>query len=139
MNNDNNVYCFLGLVHSACLICAVVVRYFLDGSTRNIIVKLLECHSQTSFWNRRKSYNKEINFFFKFNKEIDKMSMEIDDEEIEITTSTSSKGEKKRFEVKKVTYWLLKFVWPCFSSFPLFFYFLVERCGSLGMGWVLNS
>lgn len=30
--------------------------------------------------------------------------MEIDDEEIEITTSTSSKGEKKRFEVKKVTY-----------------------------------
>lgn len=28
--------------------------------------------------------------------------MEIDDEEIEVTTSTSSKGEKKRFEVKKV-------------------------------------
>ena len=29
--------------------------------------------------------------------------MEIDDEEIELPTSSSSKGEKKRFEVKKVS------------------------------------
>jgi hypothetical protein len=28
--------------------------------------------------------------------------MEVDDEEIEVPSSSSSKGEKKRFEVKKV-------------------------------------
>lgn len=32
------------------------------------------------------------------------MSMEIDDEEVEVTTSSSSRGDKKRFEVKKVTF-----------------------------------
>ena len=32
-------------------------------------------------------------------------NMEIDDEEIELPTSSSSKGEKKRFEVKKVSEW----------------------------------
>lgn len=29
--------------------------------------------------------------------------MDIDEEEVELPTSSSSKGEKKRFEVKKVT------------------------------------
>lgn len=31
------------------------------------------------------------------------MSMEIDDEDIEVTTSGGAKGDKKRFEVKKVS------------------------------------
>lgn len=30
-------------------------------------------------------------------------AMDVDDEEVEMPTSSSSKGEKKRFEVKKVT------------------------------------
>lgn len=30
-------------------------------------------------------------------------AMDIDDEEIELPTSSSGKGEKKRFEVKKVS------------------------------------
>lgn len=30
-------------------------------------------------------------------------AMDVDSEEIEMPTSSSSKGEKKRFEVKKVT------------------------------------
>jgi hypothetical protein len=30
-------------------------------------------------------------------------AMDVDDEEIELPTSSSGKGEKKRFEVKKVT------------------------------------
>lgn len=36
-------------------------------------------------------------------------AMDIDDEEIELPTSSSGKGEKKRFEVKKViiNLWLL--------------------------------
>lgn len=29
-------------------------------------------------------------------------AMDVDDEEVELPTSSSSKGEKKRFEVKKV-------------------------------------
>lgn len=41
--------------------------------------------------------------------------MEIDDEEIEVTTSTSSKGEKKRFEVKKVRKFN-KGIRPCISA-----------------------
>lgn len=30
-------------------------------------------------------------------------AMDVDEEEVELPTSSSSKGEKKRFEVKKVT------------------------------------
>jgi RING-box protein 1 len=30
-------------------------------------------------------------------------AMDVDDDEIELPTSSSSKGEKKRFEVKKVS------------------------------------
>lgn len=46
------------------------------------------------------------------------MSMEIDDEEIEVTTSTSSKGEKKRFEVKKVRKYH-KEMSPLYFSLPI--------------------
>jgi hypothetical protein len=42
-------------------------------------------------------------------------AMDVDDEEIELPTSSSGKGEKKRFEVKKVK----------INSFPDYFYFLL--------------
>lgn len=35
--------------------------------------------------------------------------MDVDEEEVELPTSSSSKGEKKRFEVKKVSY-KIKFI-----------------------------
>lgn len=36
--------------------------------------------------------------------------MDVDDEEVEMPTSSSSKGEKKRFEVKKVNRICYKFM-----------------------------
>lgn len=57
-------------------------------------------------------------------------AMDVDDEEVELPTSSSSKGEKKRFEVKKVMY---------FNKTSKFFliislFFAVERCGFVGLG-----
>lgn len=40
-------------------------------------------------------------------------AMDVDDDEVEVPTSSSGKGEKKRFEVKKVSYLI---------HFPNFFY-----------------
>jgi hypothetical protein len=42
--------------------------------------------------------------------------MDVDDEEIELPTSSSGRGEKKRFEVKKVN----------IKIFPDFYYFLLS-------------
>jgi hypothetical protein len=45
-------------------------------------------------------------------------AMDVDDEEIELPTSSSGKGEKKRFEVKKVN----------IKIFPDSFYFCLRLC-----------
>lgn len=71
--------------------------------------------------------------------------MEIDDEEIEVTTSSSSKGEKKRFEVKKVRNFPEAISPLCFASsfykflltiqlFICFLHEIVERCRIMGLG-----
>lgn len=61
-------------------------------------------------------------------------AMDVDDEEIELPTSSSSKGEKKRFEVKKVLY-LQNHNLTNLMTFA--FYFTVECSSLVGMGFVL--
>lgn len=50
-------------------------------------------------------------------------AMDVDEEEVELPTSSSSKGEKKRFEVKKVNGYNLKTVYSlfllCYSGMQL--------------------
>lgn len=60
-------------------------------------------------------------------------AMDVDAEEVEMPTSSSSKGEKKRFEVKKVRKHNLK---ATMNRVLNLFYilFLVERCCTMGMG-----
>lgn len=75
--------------------------------------------------------------------------MEVDEDEFEQPTSSSNKGEKKRFEVKKVSdgdelaeMGKLSFVLEVFLAFPVHFLILlmrlclpaVECCGSMGLG-----
>lgn len=55
-------------------------------------------------------------------------AMDVDDEEVEMPTSSSSKGEKKRFEVKKVKYNL------CQSKNIFISIILVECCCFMGLG-----
>lgn len=63
----------------------------------------------------------------------DAPGMDVDEEEVEQPSSSNVKGDRKRFEVKKVT--LLKDLWNCCSTnlfFPLIS--LVECCCFVGLG-----
>ncbi|KAF4532990.1 hypothetical protein B566_EDAN000679 [Ephemera danica] len=58
--------------------------------------------------------------------------MEIDEEEIELPTSSSSKGEKKRFEVKKGVHTVVKWnavaLWAWASNHDNSSYIVVDNC-----------
>lgn len=56
-------------------------------------------------------------------------AMDVDVDEVEVPSSSSSKGEKKRFEVKKVS--LVNIT----SFFMMILIFSVERCGFMGLGY----
>lgn len=61
-------------------------------------------------------------------------AMDVDDEEIEAPTSSSSKGEKKRFEVKKVNVFYFNLSSISHSDFLCNLLLSVECCCPLGLG-----
>lgn len=57
-------------------------------------------------------------------------AMDVDDEEVELPTSSSSKGEKKRFEVKKV----VTLTYNIKKNSLIMSQFSVECCCFVGLG-----
>lgn len=59
-------------------------------------------------------------------------AMDVDEEEVELPTSSSGKGEKKRFEVKKVSKYNLNSFWIIMTCLI----FTVECSCIVGLGYV---
>lgn len=65
-------------------------------------------------------------------------AMDVDEEEVEMASSSSGKGDKKRFEVKKVTCQKCQVtLCHCLSIITRFSSFSVECRGVMGLGYVL--
>lgn len=64
-------------------------------------------------------------------------AMDVDDEEVELPTSSSSKGEKKRFEVKKVLIKLIVFYKCSYKSVIIIFSGMQLPCG-LGVSFIFT-